>query len=240
MVSSSLPLYVAVGILMVDSIIELSFVSSMVAWLHRRAGGSFEVAYNDSTYSLHGKPVGLLVDQGHTSNGAAGTAFVLIGMGGILVLWMRSRPNLWQKGFTKALYHFWVVMTVFSALLTLAALIFTFILTSNHAGQTIDQSVASQLNNHPYPNYVAYPLDSWTPENWFNAVLKLDLVHGSDRNAINLRVHIMRGWRYNLIPMFIIGLAVAALAFWDAFNRRRAARSGRYSSDSAMKQSGRI
>ncbi|KAK5941470.1 hypothetical protein PMZ80_006749 [Knufia obscura] len=234
----SLPLYVAIGLLMVDSIIELSFVSSMVAWLHRRAGGSFEIAYNGSTYSLHGKPENELADQGHTSNGAAGTAFVLIGMGGILILWMRSRPNMWQKGFVKVLYHFWLVMTVLSALLTLSALIFTFIITSNHAGQTIDQSVASQLDNHPYPNYVAYPLDSWTPENWFNAVLNLDLVHDSDRSAIDLRVHIMRGWRYNLIPMFIIGLAVAALAFWDAFNRRKAARSGRGNSELAMKQGG--
>lgn len=225
---------------MVDSIIELSFVSSMVAWLHRRAGGSFEIAYNGSTYSLHGKPENELADQGHTSNGAAGTAFVLIGIGGILVLWLRGRPNVWRKGFIKVLYHIWLVMTVLSALLTLAALIFTFIVTSDHAGQTIDQSVASQLNNQPYPNYVAYPLDSWTPENWFNAVLKLDLVHDSDRSAIDLRVHIMRGWRYNLIPMFIIGFAVAVLAFWDAFTRQKAARSGRHTSELGLKQGGSI
>lgn len=220
-------LYVALGLLMVDSIIELSFVSSMVAWLHRRAGGSFDIAYHDSTYSLHGKPVGLIVDQGHTSNGAAGTAFVLIGMGGILVLWMRSRPNLWRKGFTKVMYHFWLVMTVLSAVLTLSALIYTFTITNVHDGQTIANSQASTLNNQPYPNYVAYPLEWWTPENWFDAVLKLDLVHASDRHAIDLRVHIMRGWRYNLIPMFIIGAAVAMTAFWDAFERRKFAKATR-------------
>ncbi|KAJ9661824.1 hypothetical protein H2198_001789 [Neophaeococcomyces mojaviensis] len=227
MASSSLPLYVAIGILMVDSIIELSFVSSMVAWLHRRAGRSFDIGYNNSSFPLHGKPLHLLADQGHTSNGAAGTAFVLIGMGGILVLWMRSRPNLWKKGFVKILYHFWLVMTVFSALLTLAALIFTFIITNNHAGQTIDVAYASTLNDQPYPNQVAYSLNKWTPENWFSAVLQLDLVHASDRSAIGIRVHVMRGWRWNLIPMFIIGLAVAALAFWDAFNRRRNMRETR-------------
>lgn len=192
MTRSSTPLYIAVGLLMVDSIIELSFISSMVSWLHRRAGKSFDVAYNDSSYSLHGKPVGLLVDHGHTSNGAAGTAFVLVGLEGLLILWLRSRPRLGTKGFVKGLYHSWLVMTVLSALFTLAALVATFVITSNHGGQIIDQGVASQLHNQPYPNYVAYPLNSWTPENWFNAVLKLDLVHSSDRSDIDLHVAVMR------------------------------------------------
>lgn len=220
-------LYIAIGVLMVDSIIELAFVSSMVAWLHRRAGGAFEIGYNGSSFSLHGKPVHLVVDQGHTSNGAAGTAFVLIGMGGLLVLWMRSRPNLWQKGSTKFLYHFWLVMTVLSALLTLAAIIFTWIVTGDYSGQTIDESLASQLNNQPYPNYVAYPLDKWTPENWFDAVLELDLIHKADRSTISTMTAIMRGWRINLIPMFIIGVVVAVLAFMDALSRRKVARSER-------------
>lgn len=224
MASQSLPLYIAIGVLMVDSIIELSFVSSMVAWLHRRAGGSFEIGYNGSSFSLHGKPESLLLNQGHISNGAAGTAFVLIGLGGIVILSLRSRSNLWRSGLVKVAYHFWLVMTVFSALLSLAALIFTFVLTNDHDGQTINLATASTLGNRPYPHYVAYPFQSWTPENWFGAVLKLDLVDAGDRDAISLRYAVMKGWRWNLIPMFIIGLAVAMLAFWDAFNRRKVAR----------------
>lgn len=220
-------LYIAIGVLMVDSIIELAFVSSMVGWLHRYAGGQFEIGYRGSSYSLHGKPKGLVVDQGHTSNGAAGTAFVLIGMGGLLVLWMRSRPNLWQKGFTKILYHFWLVMTVLSALLSLSALIYTWVVTGDYSGQKINEDVASQLNNQPYPNYVAYPLDKWTPENWFDAVLQLDLLDNGNRNSISTMTAIMRGWRINLIPMFIIGVIVAVLAFMDALSRRRVARSER-------------
>lgn len=231
MASSSLLLYIGIGVLMLDSIIELGFVSSMVGWLHRRAGGSFEIAYNGSTFSLHGKPENLLVNQGHTSNGAAGTAFVLVGMGGILILWMRSRANLWQKGFVKFLYHLWLVLTVLSALLTLAALLFTWILTNKHKGHMIELDVASQLNNRPYPNYVAYPLMKWTPETWFDAVLDLDLVHHSDRTDISSMLDIMKGWRINLIPMFIIGVAVVALAFLDAFARRKAARSERMTQD---------
>lgn len=225
MASPSLPLYIAIGLLMVDSITELAFVSSMVSWLHRRAGKSFEVEYNDSTFSLHGKPKNLLLNQGHTSNGSAGTAFVLIGLGGILILWMRSRQNLWQKGFVKILYHAWLVFTVLSALLTLSALIFTFVITNDHKGQTIDVALASTLHNEPYPNYVAYPNDAWTPENWLIAVLQLDLVHQSDRSDISGMLHVIRGWRYNLIPMFLIGVAVSTLAFLDAFRRRKYARA---------------
>lgn len=223
MASQSFPLYIAIALLMLDSIIELSFISSMVAWLHRRAGGSFEIAYNNSSFPLHGKPLNLLVDQGHTSNGAAGTAFVLIGLGGILILSARSRPSLWKHGFIKALYHFWLVMTLLSALLSLAALVFTFVLTNAHDGQTIDVARGSRLDNHDYPNYVAYRWDKWTPENWFAAVLKLDLVSDGDKDAISLRYAIMKGWRWNLIPMFIIGLVVSILAFRDAFTRRRRA-----------------
>ncbi|KAF2161112.1 hypothetical protein M409DRAFT_28442 [Zasmidium cellare ATCC 36951] len=217
----TLVLWVSIGVLMVDSIIELSFVSSMVAWLHRRAGRDFEIAYNGSTYPLHGKPLNLLVNQGHTSNGAAGTAFVLIGMGGILALWLRTRTNGFLGKFGKFWYTFWLVMTIPSMLLSLAALIYTMVLTYQHDNQTISNAVASQLNNHPYPNYVAYPLDSWTPENWFDAVLKLDLVNSSDRSNIEEHLRVMRGWRWNLIPMFIIGLAVSAVAFAEFLIVRR-------------------
>lgn len=225
MASPSLLLYIAIGLLMVDSITEMSFISYMVSWLHRRAGRSFEIEYNNTAFPLSGKPAGLLVNQGHTSNGAAGTAFVLIGMGGILVLWMRSRPNLWAKGSVKGLYHFWLVMTVLSALLTLAAILFAWILNGMYSGQEIDLAVASQLNGR------SYPLLKWTPENWFNAVLNTKIVHESDRNDISNTLALIKGWRINLIPMFILGVIVAALAFWDAFSRRKAIRSERDTKD---------
>lgn len=220
----TLTLWVAIGVLMVDSIIELSFISSMVAWLHRRAGRDFEVNYNGSTYPLHGKPEGLLVDQGHTSNGAAGTAFVLIGMGGILALTLRSRGR-----FGKGWYTFWLYMTIPSTLLTLAALIYTMVLTSQHNHQTIDSYVAVSLNNKPYPDYVAYPVQEWTPENWFDAVLRLPMVHSSDRSNVRQHVRTMRAWRWNLVPMFMVGFWVCVVAFVEYVLvwRRRSARQVR-------------
>lgn len=223
----TLALWISIGVLMVDSIIELSFVSSMVAWLHSRAGKDFDISYNGSTYPLHGKPAGLLVNQGHTSNGAAGTAFVLIGIGGILALSLRNRTSAFLGKFGRFWYIFWLYMTVPAMLLTLAALIYTMVLTYQHDHQTISNAVASQLHNRPYPNYVAYPLDKWTPENWFDAVLKLDLVHSSDRSDIKQHLNVMRGWRWNLIPMFIIGLGVSGVAFAEyLFAWRRSSRGG--------------
>jgi hypothetical protein len=244
MTSLQAALWAAIALLMADSIIELSFISSMVSWLHRRAGGSFDVNYNSSTFSLHGKPAGLLLNQGHTSNGAAGTAFVLIGMGGILALLLRNHairhPGTGLSKFGLGWYHAWLVFTVLSAFLTMSALIYVFVINNDHKGQSIDLSLASTLNNQPYPNYVAYPLDFWTPVNWFQAVLQLDLDSSADRSNIHNHLAIMRGWAWNLIPMFIIGLAVVALAFADAVQRQAEMRRGRESSAYAGREGKRL
>ncbi|CAK3811693.1 hypothetical protein MYCFIDRAFT_210690 [Lecanosticta acicola] len=211
----TLALKSTLALLMIDSIVELSLISSMVSWLHRRAGRDFIIDYNNTTFPLHGKPLNLLVDQGHTSNGAAGTAFVLIGLGGILALWLRN----YKLG--RPIYYFWLVMAQLSMLLTLAALIYTFVLTREHEGHAIDIALAASLDNKPYPNMVPYPMDKWTPELWFSAVLELSLRERSDRSDIRGHLRVMKGWRWNLIPMFILGLAVAVLAVMEAFVRRR-------------------
>lgn len=227
----TLALMVAIAALLVDSIIELSQISIMVAWLHRRAGRDFDIHHSGNTYPLHGKPSGLLLDQGHTSNGAAGTAFVLIGMGGILALWLRQlalRPNAKARSLFMCCYHCWLFTTVPSMLLTLAALIYTFVLTIIHNGQSIDVQLAATLDNMPYPNQVAYPLDQWTPENWFKAILQLRLASNSDRSNIKFHVRVMEGWRWNLIPMFVIGLLVCAIAFAEAISHRRTRNSTRF------------
>ncbi|KPM41383.1 hypothetical protein AK830_g5216 [Neonectria ditissima] len=214
--ASRIALYAALALLMVVSIIELSFISAMVGWLHGTASGTFSFALDGSTFKLNGHPQKMLVDQGHTSNGAAGTAFILVGLGGFLVLWLRSRPN--PSRFSNVLYHVWLVVNVLSLLLVLTALIYVFVLTNKHKGQTINAAVASKLNARKYP------LESWTPQNWFSAVLKLDLVKSSVRSNIASQLRIMRGWQYNLIPFFIIHLAETAIALWDAKTTRKTQR----------------
>lgn len=222
-------LLVAMVLLMVDGIIELAFISSMVSWVHRRAGGDFNINYNGGEFPLHGKPAVELVDQGHTSNGAAGTAFVVIGLGGFLALFLRHRQlkrGHTMHGFTKGLYYFWLVMTILSAMLAVAALIYTFILTYQHMNQTIDLTLAASLDNRQFPNHVAYPEQTWTPENWFTAVLELPLAYGHDRSDINLHLKLMKGWRWNLIPLSVLGIAVAVLAIVDKMNLSRRISSG--------------
>ncbi|KAH9988239.1 hypothetical protein F4779DRAFT_611103 [Xylariaceae sp. FL0662B] len=221
----SFALILAIALLMVDSIIELSFVSSMVAWLHRRASLGFSVNYNGSRFLLAGKPEHFIVDQGHTSNGAAGTAFILIGLGGILALvlrhWSFNKPTVSGTA-ARFIYYFWVFLNIPAFLLTTGALAYVFAVTNAHKGQVIDVPLAARLDGSPYP------VDYWTPQNWFTAVLQLDLTDAKD--DIQNHLSVMRGWQYNLIPMFLIQLCVTVLALWECFTRRKRARVVEHSS----------
>jgi len=202
---------------LVDAVIEVAFVGSMVGFLHDRAGKFFTINAPNGSFNLHGKPKGLLVDQGHTSNGAAGTALILVGVLGLLVItYDKRRARRTQATNHSGIFIFWVVMTVLSALLTLAAIIYTFVLTAQTDDQSINLTVAAA---NPEP--LMYPLDNWTPENWFIAVLDLPLAHDSDRSKIRNNLRLMRGWRWNLIPLFILGVGVSALAVWELVAGRR-------------------
>ncbi|ETS83695.1 hypothetical protein PFICI_05571 [Pestalotiopsis fici W106-1] len=203
----SLALKLAVALLMIISIIELSFVSATVGWLHRTASKGFHFIYDGSTYPLAGMPQNFLTDQGHTSNGAAGTAFVLIGLGGIISLWIRSRTPYQKRSFAIYIYYLWIALQIPALLLTVGALGYVFNVTNAREGQTINQPLAANLDGSKYPE------GSWTPQNWFAAVSHLDLVSG--RGDLLSHLHVMRGWQYNLIPFFLIQLAETVLAFLD-------------------------
>lgn len=80
----------ALGLLLVDSAIELAMISSMVGYLHRSGANRYPFTLDDGSSALiNAKPAHLLKNEGHTSNGAAGTALVLICFGGFLTLWIR-------------------------------------------------------------------------------------------------------------------------------------------------------
>jgi len=86
------PLLITLPFLMIDAVIEVGFVGSMVGFLHDRAGKFFTIDYpSGQTFDLHGKPAGLEVNQGHTSNGAAGTALILVGVLGLITIWWERR-----------------------------------------------------------------------------------------------------------------------------------------------------
>ncbi len=85
------PFYIALPILIVDGLIEMGMIGETVGFLHDRAGDFFTINAPSGTFDIHGKPKNLLVDQGHTSNGAAGTAVILIGLLGFLTIWLEKR-----------------------------------------------------------------------------------------------------------------------------------------------------
>ena len=193
-----------IGLFMLDGLIEMGLIASMVRWLHiSNHDIPYEIRTSTGDYALFPKPKHMLVDQGHTSNGAAGTAVVLIGFGGIIVLYLLRRGSTAARG----LFTAWFVFLVLETLLCFAALVYTFVLTySTTAHQTIDQAYAASLHGKPYLQ------DTWTPETWYKQVLALNLSYDSDRSNIQLYVHIMEGWKWNLIPLCIIALALTAVA----------------------------
>jgi hypothetical protein len=92
---SVLPLAIALVLLTIDSAIELALISSMVGYLHRSGANKYPFDLgNGASALINAKPVGLLLNEGHTSNGAAGTALILICFGGFLVLFTQRRQNV--------------------------------------------------------------------------------------------------------------------------------------------------
>jgi len=88
---SWLPLGGALVLLMIDSAIELALISSMVGYLHRSGANEYPFLSDTGPALIGPKPKGLLLNEGHTSNGAAGTALILVCFGGFLVLWNERR-----------------------------------------------------------------------------------------------------------------------------------------------------
>lgn len=86
-----LPLAIALIVLMLDSAVELALISSMVGYLHRSGANKYPFHSGDGTATIQAKPKGLMLNQGHASNGAAGTALVAVSLGGFVVLLLQRR-----------------------------------------------------------------------------------------------------------------------------------------------------
>jgi hypothetical protein len=227
-------------LLMTDSVIEISFVGSTVAYLHHAHNDvPFQISATGSTpqFGLYPKPAHLLVNQGHTSNGAAGTALVLVCFPGFFFLWLEKRArdrshsaldhfqdanDLSRKTRTLGLRNLlknwkfwrwiWVGFTVLSFGLTLAAFIFTFRVTQQtatpHSQINLRTAAALDMRGIPEP----YPDDRWTPENWYKAIIALRFVDDRQKADIMSHVRVMAGWRWNLIPLLLLGFVTAVLA----------------------------
>lgn len=213
----------------------------MVAFLHGYGSGPFQVLSGSSTFLLAGHTANLIINQGHTTNGAGGTAPVLVGFGSIIALILERRARNKVNIFTTHQYPFiidclanvlvrqsstffylWAVIVVLSCLLSLSALIYTFV----EAGITDNQGVSiavAQQNVAP----ARYPLDRWTPENWYLAVLELPLMNARNKNVIIGKLRLIRGWRWNTIPLFLPGLLLAILVAAEVIRGRKVRRGGK-------------
>ena len=105
---------------------------------------------------------------------------------------------------------------ILSWLLAFAALIYTFVETSQTDCQFIDLGVAAE---NPFP--ARYPDGRWTPENWYAAVLDLLLMNEEDRRVISGNLSYMETWRWTLIALFILGLVLMVLVVLELLRIRR-------------------
>ncbi|VBB78093.1 Putative protein of unknown function [Podospora comata] len=203
-------------LLAMDGIISLALVSSTVSFLHNYGKGPFEIGYplGVSGFLLSGHPAGLVTNHGHAVNAAGGTAVVVVGGGGVLGLWglwrFHSRRRKDYANYTRSplpkVFQAWAVVVVLSFLLSLGALAYTFVEARRTSGQSIDPNVAEE---YQFPRL--YPDDRWTAETWFEAVIALPMEDSRDEEVIREKLRLMRGWKWNTMPMFLLGLILAGL-----------------------------
>lgn len=129
----------------------------------------------------------------------------------------KKNTNSYSKSARSSpIFYLWSLIVVLSWLLTLTALIYVFVVTHMTDKQTIDLALAA---SNAFP--AKYPKDSWTPETWYSAVLKLPLAKDSDRHLIEKSLVFIRGWRYNLIAMFILGFVLVVLVVQELRRSKR-------------------
>ncbi|KAI1122375.1 hypothetical protein F5Y10DRAFT_76648 [Nemania abortiva] len=212
--ATSAALRVCVGLLVIDAIIEMAFASSTTAWLdHTASHTAFRFVANGRKHPLSGHPRHFIVDQVHTSNAAAVAALIIVGFGSAVSLrlrdWAQHRKGQLAKG-CRYFYYLWLSFNVPAVLLTGVALIYVFAVTNTRTTQKISTALAVNENSRPYSR------GTWTPQSWFAAVLRLELVRGKE--DIVKQLVVMQGWQYNLVPMFVLQLSETVLAFMD-YNR---------------------
>ncbi|KAI0104025.1 hypothetical protein GGR51DRAFT_240416 [Nemania sp. FL0031] len=194
--ATSIALRVCIGLLVIDAIIEMAFASSTAAWLDHTAGPTaFRFVAYGRKHPLAGHPRHFVVGQVHTSNAAAVAALILVGFGSVVSLrlrnWAQHRKGKLAKC-SRYFYYLWLSFSVPALLLTSVALIYVFAVTSTGMNQKISTALAVNENSRPYSR------GTWTPQSWFSAVLRLELVRG--REDIVKQLVVMQGWQYNLVP----------------------------------------
>ena len=122
----------------------------------------------------------------------------------------------------------WTVLCVLAFMLTIGSLGYTFNVTNSTSGQDIDLTgLASPIR---------YGNDDWVPQTWFGTILD-DLtfvpvdtdgtiidgayIPWAFRSDISRMKKVTNGWKYNLIPMFLLQLALTPLIVLEYLKIRR-------------------
>jgi hypothetical protein len=205
------PVFATCLLLAAVSVTEVGLVSDMVSFLHIQKWfvKTYQINWPNESIPFGALPAHLWLDQGHTTNGAAGYGFVL-GIFGLFVAWRQRNRN--GKPPSRSLFAL-TILLLLSTLFTLSALIFTFTVTNETSGQTIDPSLA-QPNQH-------YPADKWTPETWYKALLNTPIADPHKRSEIRTHVHLFEAWRWMLIPLFLADVAALAAAVMGVLRQRK-------------------
>jgi hypothetical protein len=110
-----------------------------------------------------------------------------------------------------------------STSLTLAAFIYTFVVTYQTWNQTISIPLAVALGQSPRP----YPLNSWTPETWYRAVLRLSIADPSVAHTLRFHEHEMTAWRWWLLPYLLVNAFALGWTALHTLRQRRKLRLDR-------------
>lgn len=112
----------------------------------------------------------------------------------------------------------YTIFSVLALILTLFALSWTFALTNQTKHHSIDKATAVDFQHH------AYPLNSWTPGTWTDALLALPVINEKDVSYLKYWRHIINGWKWNAIPMFLIELVTVVLIALNFLEDRKGGR----------------
>ncbi|KAL1969197.1 hypothetical protein VTN77DRAFT_451 [Rasamsonia byssochlamydoides] len=216
----ALSLAIPYSILFIFAGVQLGLISDTVGFLHIqktevRTYPIVESSGDATTFLLNALPANLIVDHGHTTNAAAGWGVVL-SLAGLLGVWFLFQPRFSSRLRFKLLLAMTICLTSLT-LLTLAAFIYTFIVTYQTRNQTISLPVA--IGQSPLP----YQLNSWTPETWYRAVLQLSIADKSVADTLRFHYHEMAAWRWWILPYLLVSAFTLGCTAVHALQQRRMA-----------------
>jgi len=225
-------------------VVEFSLISSIVSYIHLQGPLVWQISDSQYDFPLDRIPAHLHLDAGHVSNAAAGLGF-FVGLLGIYIAFAARRDanpvrsgvhydslatqSILTKGEKErarssnragfvplsALFILFATSAVLDFLLTMSALIFSFVYDQMTSSNTISLDIASQEVGHHYTQ------DNWSPGTWFSAVLALPLASQSDQNSVHYHISVMKASKWMLVPLFIVVFFVMLVSLFSLWRNRK-------------------